>query len=342
MSFSQDEVIGNYQIVSRLGNGVSGVVYRANQILLNAERAVKFIPVKSGQSVVKLLEEARNSHTAAEEHVVNVFNASILRRDTQHYVAIEMEYLPDGSLYTIAKRNQLSFKDTLAATRHVLCALSAAHRSGIIHCDIKPANILKSGNNFKLADFGHSYLKSSSNSFDSLIYVLHAAPELHAKASASETSDIYAVGMTLYRLTRPFNNIDINLPNLTKWRSNKLVKTFPEYNGMPDYLPNKLKTVIKKATSIDPNSRYQSAEEMMTAVERLSVNLDWKISNNMSFWEASDGSKNHKASLTAKKGKAVCQYKINGRKPRFWNNEEQTPEAARKRLNKLVKDTLLK
>ncbi|MGJ8564479.1 MAG: serine/threonine-protein kinase [Alphaproteobacteria bacterium] len=342
MTFPIGEMVGNYEILQSLGNGAFGDVYKANQFLLNAERAVKFIKAKQGQRIVDLLDEARNSHAASQLHVVRVFNATLIAHGGEHYVAIEMEYHPEGSIYDIARQDNMSFRNTFAAIRHVLCALSAAHGAGIIHHDIKPANILKAGNNYKLADFGLSYLKGTTSGHKNVSYILHAAPELFTGAQPSETTDLYATGMTLYRLCLPYSEINLELKTLSEWRSKKLDKTFPEHNGLPEYLPNRLKTVIKKATAIDPSKRYSTAEEMMAAVERLSINLDWERSNNGTVWTATKDNKHHVAKLIAKKGKVTCQYKVNKRKPRDWVNIEETPQAAFKRLNKLIKDTLLR
>ena len=341
MTFTVGELIGNYRIIKKLGNGAFGDVYQVNHILLDTERAVKFILAKQGQDLIRLLDEARNSYAAAEDHIIRVYNADLVANNGNHYVAIEMEYLPDGSIYDIARQNYLSFQEALRATRHVLYALSAAHGAGIIHRDVKPANILKAGNNYKLADFGLSYLKGSAGGYNNLVYVMHAAPELYNRVAPSETTDIYATGMTLYRLCLPFSAINLNMSTLTNWRSGKMDKTFPDHNGIPSYLPNKLRAVIRKATAVDPANRYATAAEMMAAVERLSIKLNWKRSSSGAVWEANNDSKNHIVKLIAKNGTAVCQYKVNGRKPRSWENVEEQPKAALKRLNSLIKSTLL-
>jgi len=341
MKITINDRVDKYKIVQHLGGGNFGEVYRANQIILNAERAVKFIQQQPGQKIVPLLEEVRNLHAAAEDHVVKVFSADIIPHDGENLVAIEMEYLPDGSLYDLAKNGTLSFREKLTAIRHTLYALAAAHNTGIIHHDIKPANIMKSGNNYKLGDFGLSYLKGGAIGPNNLAYVLHAAPELFNGTDPNELSDIYSVGMTLYRLFLPVSKIDLNMTILSQWRSKKLVKTFPDYNGFPTYIPLKLKNVIKKSTVIDPTDRYQSVEEMLLALDRLSVNIDWKIFNNGARCEATKDGKTHVAELKLIKGKAVCQYKINGRKPRSWTNEGQSGPAAVKKLQRLIKSTLL-
>ena len=102
MTFTNGAIIGNYQIIRKLGNGAFGDVYQVNQVLLKAERAVKFILAKKGQDLIQLLDEARNSHASAEEHIVKVYNADLVVHNTNHYVAIEMEYLPDGSIYDLS------------------------------------------------------------------------------------------------------------------------------------------------------------------------------------------------------------------------------------------------
>ena len=77
MKFAPSDTIDRYEIISYSGGGSFGQVYRAKQVLLDADRAVKFVQQKPGQKIESLLEEVRNLHSAAEDHVVKVFSADL-------------------------------------------------------------------------------------------------------------------------------------------------------------------------------------------------------------------------------------------------------------------------
>jgi len=175
-----------------------------------------------------------------------------------------------------------------------------------------------------------------------LNYFLHAAPECLQGNPADERSDIYAVGMTLFRLVIPSAFFDLDATTIHNWAQGKMRSNLPSTLGYPNYLPLRIKKIINKATAVDPTKRYQSALEMLNDLERLQVNINWAQSPDGIKWtgKSNDG-KAHQIVLENKKLRFHCRYKINGRKPRTWEDVGPNFDDAEKALQKLVSSTIL-
>lgn len=334
--------IGKFELEEKLGSGYFGTVYKGRNTNLDSARAVKLIPLSDSMELNGLLEEARNLHACEQQHTVRVFDAVQLNHEVGDFLAIEMELLPEGSLLDRATSEGLSFQEILIGVRHTLLALSSAHKIGIIHRDVKPANILISGASYKLGDFGISFLKSKSEYTTDEIYVRHAPPEVLDGSSADEISDIYAVGMTLFRLCRPSSDIKLNAHTFKEWRNSHRVKTLPEYIGVPRYIPTRLKSVIKKATAINRADRYQSAREMLAAVNRLRIEIPRRLHLSGDEWSARLGANEFTAYIEETAKGYICHYKKNGRTVTGWRPEPKSLSAAESTLGSLISSTMLR
>lgn len=340
MPIKEGEIIDKYELLEPRGSGNFGAVFRVKNLALNAERAVKFIELDDETKVGKALEEAKNLYKCESKHIVTVYNADIFSVDGKPYVIIEMEYLPEGSLRDRVRGNGISVKDALTATSHVLFGLDAAHRVGIIHRDVKPANILIDGPNYKLTDFGISFVKAASHLYENINYRKNAAPECQRGTMADERSDIYSVGMTLFRLLSLRSDLQVPADRFAEWRNQGFPSGLPAFLGFPKYIPRRLKSVIAKATNREPNDRYASAQEMLAAVEGLRVNLPWARDVASGGWIAVSD-KEHRAYVEQHKKIYRLEYKINGRRPKGAAKEFGTNAQANAALTKFVAGTML-
>lgn len=160
----------------------------------------------------------------------------------------------------------------------VLRGLSHAHERDIVHRDIKPANILiGNAEEGKLSDFGLALPDVSGLNIAQIKqyqYVLHLAPEVRSIQDYTRLSDIYACGVTLYRLV----NGDSTLPQVPPGQVHALAKRglFPPRDRYRAFIPQALKRLINTAMNVDPSSRYQTAEEMRHALEQQPLCVDWE------------------------------------------------------------------
>ncbi len=258
----------------RLGSGYFGEVWLAIDIGLGCEVALKCIPPDKLINKKNFYQEAQVLKASEHPNIVRVNETGKLD-DGRIYVS--MEYLPNGSLEDEAQGAFVALSRAKRVMIDVLRALAYAHEQGIVHCDIKPANILiGNANEGKLSDFGLAlpgirhlnlaYLKKYQ-------YILHLAPEVRRVQDYSPLSDVYACGATYYRLV----NGDNYLPQMSLNDAQILARRgeFPPRNKYRDFIPTSLKRMIKKALAVDTKMRYRTAEEMRHAVEQQIINVDW-------------------------------------------------------------------
>lgn len=197
---------GRYQIDKTLGSGGFGSVYKAHDTKLHRDVALKRLNKGDCELAVReqLLKEARVLATMHHPNIVSVFDVS----SHAEYDQIVMELAVGVSLDRLVKRHLLLQTDFKHIAAQTLNALSVAHEAGVLHCDLKPENIMlcmASDNQYevKLYDFGmsHSARKTSSTKTTKLmgsIYVM--APELFNGEPPSAQSDLYALGCLFYYL----------------------------------------------------------------------------------------------------------------------------------------------
>lgn len=279
-----------FDFKKRLGFGHFGEVWHAVDLGLNSECALKCIPPDKIINKNNFYQEAQTLKAAEHPNIVKVSETGTLD-DGRIYVV--MEFLINGSLEDEAQGGYVPLKRAKRLMCDVLRALEHAHIQGIVHRDIKPANIMI-GNNGEgmLSDFGLALPDIKGLDLSAIKgyqYLLHLAPEVSKFSEHDVLADIYACGVTLYRLV----NGDSYLPALKPAEAVKRARAgeFPDREHYRGFVPMALKRVINKAMAVDPKERYQSAEEVRRALEAVSVSMDWEESTllNGKKWCGNDG-----------------------------------------------------
>ena len=264
----------SFDFIRRLGSGHFGEVWLVNDIGLGTQRAVKLIPPDKILSSANFFQEAQLLKLAEHPSIVKVDDTGTIE-DGRIYVA--MEYLEKGSLEDETKGAYVPLSRAKRLMVDVLRGLEYAHSKGIIHRDIKPANILIGDNlQGKLSDFGLAITKSTlpkAVGVKDYAYLIHLAPEVTTITDYSIASDIFACGVTLYRLV----NGDSFLPRLAlnKVREGIINGTYPDRNRYREFIPHQLKKIINRAMSIDPAARFTSAEALRHALEKIPTLANW-------------------------------------------------------------------
>lgn len=265
----------SFDFKKRLGSGYFGEVWHAIDTGLNAECALKCIPKDKVINQDNFFQEAQVLKAAEHANIVRVKDTGELA-DGRIYVA--MEYLKHGSLEDEASGGLIKLSRARELMIDLLRGLQYAHSQSIVHRDIKPANILiGDAMEGKLSDFGLAlpdFSKLNLSSVKQYQYILHLAPEVAKFTDYDFLSDIYACGVTFYRLVNGDSYLPAVAPSVA--RSMALAGNFPDRNKYRSFIPRGFRQVINTALNVDPLSRYQSAEEMRRAIERLVVCIDWE------------------------------------------------------------------
>ncbi|WP_071162422.1 Stk1 family PASTA domain-containing Ser/Thr kinase, partial [[Clostridium] dakarense] len=273
-----ETVLGNrYEIIRKIGDGGMAFVYEAKDRLLNRTVAVKVLRpefVDDEEFLGKFKREAEAVASLSHANIVNVYDVG--EDGKVHYIV--MEFIDGQNLKEIIKNEgTLDEYTALDITKQIAMALSAAHKKGIIHRDIKPHNILISneGRIVKVADFGIAKAVSNSTmtNIGSIIGSVHYfSPEQAKGKFVSNNADLYSLGIVLYEMLIgkvPFRGdspISIALQHIND-----------EIEFTPDEkvnIPQSVRTIIKKLTEKSSSDRYQSAEELIEDIEYIEKNID--------------------------------------------------------------------
>jgi len=199
-----------YRITKRIARGGMASVYQAHDERLDRTVAIKIMHAGLGDGsgddgafAARFVREARAAARLTHPHVVAVYDQG----EDDGTVFLAMEYVPGHTLRdTVIAEAPMPARKALAVMEPVLSALSAAHRAGLVHRDVKPENVLISsdGRQIKVADFGLARAVTSETQHTStgvlIGTVSYLAPELVTDGTADARADVYAAGVLLYEL----------------------------------------------------------------------------------------------------------------------------------------------
>jgi eukaryotic-like serine/threonine-protein kinase len=269
--------IPGFRIERFLGNGAFGQVWVGRDLNTGREVAIKFYLHRGGVNWSLLRREVRTLVAlSADRHIVQVLDVG-WEADPPYYV---MEYLPNGSLEDLLRtRGTLDREAALSVFREICVGLNYAHGRGILHCDLKPANILLDAEfRPRIADFGQSRLSSEQTpALGTLFYMAPEQADLDAAPDARW--DVYALGAIFYRL----------LVGQAPYRSEGLTRQIEAASGLVDRLglyrraiqvappprdhvrlarvDRGLAGIIDRCLKPDPKRRFANVEQVLEAID---------------------------------------------------------------------------
>ena len=200
---SGDLIAGRYRLVERLGRGGMSVVWRADDDVLGREVAIKVLsPALAGDPELhrQIRAEARAAARLRHANVVAVFDYGELTDAGRVQSYVVMELVDGRSLADMLSGGSIPWKLAALVGAQVAAALAAAHADGIVHRDVKPANIMVTGAGVKLVDFGISAAVGALDDNDGRLLGTPAylAPERVEGGPVRPATDVYALGLVLY------------------------------------------------------------------------------------------------------------------------------------------------
>ena len=267
--------IKRFRLVDELGKGAMGRVFLAEDTVLKRHVALKLLPARHRDGRVnhrseKLIREARSAATL--DHPNSVTIHEIDENSGVHYIA--MELVEGGDLERLVRMTgPMDVERACQMIAEAAEALQHAHSRGIIHRDIKPANLLltRSGR-CKVCDFGLAYFGDAIDieNRGKCVGTPHfIAPEIARGQGATERSDIYSLGCTLFFLLAgrtPYNGTSAQ-----ELLRQHIIEPLPDLRAIRSDVPEKLIQAIEQATNKDPAIRFDSAERFGKIVRTFTI-----------------------------------------------------------------------
>jgi serine/threonine protein kinase/tetratricopeptide (TPR) repeat protein len=289
-------VVSHYRLLDRLGEGGMGVVYRAQDVRLGREVAVKLLRTDANTSadwMARFEREARLASSLQHPHICTIHELG--EHDGQPFIA--MERLEGRTVRQLIEAGRIPISQVLHFAAQMADALDAAHRRGIIHRDIKPANLFVTyGDHLKILDFGLAKTteaepptRTAIPTHSSPTVATPVKPDLTATGVAvgtasymspeqahgqplDERSDLFSMGSVLYEMAtgrRAFGGDDLAL--IAVRIANGILA--PPRTVDPS-IPENVEAIIRKLMATDPNDRYQSAAELLVDVRSALQQID--------------------------------------------------------------------
>lgn len=269
MSESGERILGSYRLLERIGKGGMGEVYRAQHLKLGREAAVKVLPANLASEADFLKRFEREAASAASlEHpnILAVWDYGE-HAGTPYLV---MPYVRGGTLKELLRRGGMSRQDMLKFFGQMVEALDYAHDRGLIHRDVKPANMLVDDRGrLYLSDFGIAKALEGSEGLTRTGVGVgtpeYMAPE-QAQGRADKRSDLYALGVILYQMLTgrvPYSGnstVEVLMAHMQE-----SLPMMPIRGAQPS-LPAGIERVLQRALAKNPNERYQSGASLLEAV----------------------------------------------------------------------------
>ncbi len=258
-------IAGRYRIVSLLGSGGMGEVYRADDLKLGQQVALKFLPAAFARDAMQLgllHDEVRLGRQVAHPNVCRVYD--IGEWDGAHFVA--MEYVDGEDLARLLQRiGRLAHDKAVEIARGVAAGLSAAHAKGILHRDLKPANIMIDGRGEpRITDFGLAL--ASEDAVDSHFVAgtpAYMAPEQLEGKAATVQSDLYALGLVMYEIfTGRRARSGRTIPDLRREHATEI----PTPSSVVREIEPAVERIILRCLESDPSLRPRSARQVFEAL----------------------------------------------------------------------------
>ncbi len=258
--------LGNrYRLIHQVGKGGMALVYEAYDQMLERPVAIKLLRRDFSQDAgfrERFRQEAKSAANLSHPNIVTIHDFG----EDPHGLFIVMEFMVGKDLkFRIREKNHYNISEGIPLIIQACNGLGYAHRAGIIHCDVKPQNMIVSEDRrLKITDFGISRALSSINE-DNKVDVVWGSPQYLSPEQAlgeppSPASDVYSVGVVLYEMIT--GKLPFNAKSTTELI--ELHKNHPPIrpSQLNQQCPEELEQIILKVLSKEPAARYRTADQM--------------------------------------------------------------------------------
>jgi len=285
MSLAPHSRLGSYEIVSQLGAGGMGEVYRARDTTLNRDVAIKVLPALFASDPDRLARFTREAQTLAalnHPHVAAIFGVE----QSGDVRALVMELVDGEDLSAVIARGPIPLADALPMAKQIAEALEAAHEQGIVHRDLKPANIkVRADGTVKVLDFGLAKAldanasNASADAMNSPTLTMHAtqmgmvigtaaymAPEQAKGRVVDKRADIWAFGVVLYEMLSGRRGYEAE--DVSETLAAVLTREV-DWTKLPASTPPRLSALVRDCLVRDPKQRLRDMGEARRTLDQL-------------------------------------------------------------------------
>ena len=269
---SVDQTVGQYRLLDKLGCGGMGVVFKAFDLRLDRFVALKFLPphLSTDRHAKKRLVAEAKAASALDHPNIGVVHD--IGETSAGRVFIVMGYYEGETLSSKKERGEVSVREALDVVKQVANALSSAHQKGIIHRDVKPANILvTSEGTAKLLDFGIAKAAAAKPTREGGApgTVAYMSPEQTRASTIDHRTDLWSLGVVLYEMlacVRPFRG-DSDEALIHAIRHD----TWEPLDPLNGEIPTGTARILDRCLAKNPNDRYVNAQELLADLAALDV-----------------------------------------------------------------------
>ncbi len=266
------EKIGPYLVQRRLGGGAIGEVWLAHDADLQRDTAIKTLRREYSKDAEYLQRFLREARSAARLHHTNVVTTYQVGAEGD-VVYIAMEVVDGGSLdQTVADGRPMDWREASHAIRDAAVGLAAAHEAGLVHRDVKPANLMRTSKGVtKVADFGLARGRAADSQLTQHGMLLgtpaYLAPEIWMGQEADDRSDLYSLIITYYHLLT--GALPFHAPNLPSIGYQHRYEPFPDPRQIAPRIPDAACRVLTRGSSKDRGQRYRNGHEVAADLDAL-------------------------------------------------------------------------